>query len=624
MKNLKDEKIVILDAGSQYGKVIDRRVRESNCYCDLRALETKAHELIGYKGIIISGGPNSFEDPNAPRCDPEILNLNIPILGICYGMQWLNYIYGGCVSKGTLREDGQIDIEIDNSSKIFDGLQTIQPVLLTHGDSVSNLPTELKIIGKSENAISAIEHGTKPIYGLQFHPEVDLTTNGVKIFKNFLFNICNMLGSYTIDDKISKAVEDIQSQVKNKDVVVLISGGVDSSVCSALLYKALGADKVHGIHINTGFMRFNEDNLVKESLEKAGFKLSVIHSEDDFLNGTTEINGKKTDKLRQVIQPEEKRKIIGDTFIKVVLTEIEKLGLKEYFLAQGTLRPDLIESASSLASHKADVIKTHHNDTALVRVKRQEGLIVEPLKEYHKDEVRQIGKILNLPEELLYRHPFPGPGLAIRILCLEDPYITENFAQIQAILTEKFSDCEISAKLLPIRSVGVQGDCRSYSYVVGLTGTPNWKKVFSLAKEIPKSIHLVNRIVYILGSKIDSSDISTTKTYLNEESINQLKLVDFLVNQKIFNYDNGYLVKKISQLPVILAPISFSATGLRSIVLRPFITNDFMTGRAAVPGQDFPEDLLNEISEEVTKGNCKVSKVLYDLTSKPPGTTEWE
>lgn len=623
--SLNEEKIVILDAGSQYGKVIDRRVRESNCYCDLLPLETKAEFLNGkYKGIIISGGPNSFEDPEAPRCDPEILNLGIPVLGICYGMQWMNFIYGGSVTHGKVREDGQIDIEIDNTSLIFEGLEKIQSVLLTHGDSVSNIPSELKVIGKSTNAISALEHVSKPIYGVQFHPEVDLTINGNKIFHNFLYKICKMSGTYTIDDKISKAIQDIQNQVKDKDVVVLVSGGVDSSVCCALLYKALGIDKVHGIHINTGFMRHNEDNLVKDSLEKAGFKLSVIQSSNDFFDGTTEINEQKTDKLRNTINPEQKRKIIGDTFIKVVIAEIEKLGLKEYFLAQGTLRPDLIESASTLASKKADVIKTHHNDTALVRVKREEGLIVEPLKEYHKDEVRQIGKMLGLPDELVFRHPFPGPGLAIRILCLEEPFITETFESIQETLSSQFSDDEISAFLLPIRSVGVQGDSRTYSYVVGLSGKQNWDKMFHIAKEIPKVIHSVNRVVYIFGNKIERSNISTTKTYLNEEAVDQIKKADYFVNKSLLEYKSGSVSKIISQLPIILAPISFSEKSLRSIVLRPFITNDFMTGRAAVPTIDIPIELLDLIATELSKSEYKISRVLYDLTSKPPGTTEWE
>lgn len=618
------EKIAILDAGSQYGKVIDRRVRELKCECEILPLNTPASIIrSSYQGIIISGGPNSFQDKNAPVCDPSLIELDIPILGICYGMQWLNIIYGGKVESGSIREDGQIEIEIDSTNLLFDGLDKREKVLLTHGDSCQDLPEELQVIGRSPNHIASLKHKKKPFYGVQFHPEVDLTVNGKKILENFLLKVCKFSGSFKIEDRLTKAIEEIQAQVLEKDVVVLASGGVDSTVCCALLYKALGVEKVHAIHINNGFMRMNEDVLVKEALEKIGFQLKVIDASQAFYNGVTNINSQQTAALNTIINPEEKRKIIGDTFMKVIMKEIESLGLKHFILAQGTLRPDLIESASHLASSKADIIKTHHNDTALVREKRKEGLIIEPLKDYHKDEVRQLGRLLGLPEQLVARHPFPGPGLAIRILCLDQPFITKEFDQIQMNLKDIAKSFGFSANLLPIKSVGVQGDGRSYSYVAAIHGKQEWEGLFQLAKEIPKTIHQINRIVFVFG-EFEEKNISFTKTLLEEDVILQLKNADFIANGLLFKLEKGEIMKTISQIPVVLIPISFGKNGERSIVLRPFITNDFMTGVAAVPDKDIPAIALNEIAAEITE-KCKgISRVLLDLTSKPPGTTEWE
>lgn len=621
---MQSDKIAILDAGSQYGKLIDRRVRELHCCSELLPLDTPLASLeTSYKGIIISGGPNSFQAKDAPMCDPSLLNSSIPILGICYGMQWLGLVFGGQVKGGKIREDGQIPIEIDTKDFLFAGLEEKQMVLLTHGDSVHEISEEIEVIARSPNHIAGIKHKKKPFYGVQFHPEVDLTVNGKKILENFLFKICLCSGNYKIEDRLQKAVDEIRSQVQDKNVVVLASGGVDSTVCCALLYKALGQQKVHAIHINNGFMRMKEDTLVKEALEKIGFKLQVVDASQEFINGNTEIEGKKYGPLHSVVNPEEKRKIIGDTFIKVIMKEIQNLSLNDYFLAQGTLRPDLIESASHLASSKADVIKTHHNDTALVREKRKEGLIIEPLKDYHKDEVRQLGRLLGLPESLVGRHPFPGPGLAIRILCLDEPYRTKDFDIIDQNLREITLKQGYEAALLPIKSVGVQGDGRSYSYVAALSGKANWDRLFELAREIPKTFHQINRVVYVFGD-INKEKISVTKTFLVEETIQQLKEADFFANELLFELEQGAVMKKISQVPIVLIPISFDIIGERSIVLRPIITNDFMTGAAAIPGIDIPSEALNQIAKEIIKRTKGISRVLLDLTSKPPGTTEWE
>ena len=306
-----------------------------------------------------------------------------------------------------------------------------------------------------------------------------------------------------------------------------------------------------------------------------------------------------------------------------------KLDASRVLLAQGTLRPDLIESASKLAntSGTASTIKTHHNDTALVRRLRDQGSIIEPLKDYHKDEVRALGMDLGLPKHLVWRQPFPGPGLAIRILCARKPYLPENCDKIGKDISDVVTSINTSVKstLLPCRSVGVQGDCRSYRSLVGLSCSstnPNWSELLKIAREIPKKNHSVNRIVYVFGSELKESVIKTiTPTVLSKECTNQLRAADDIVNQTLIKYD---LIRKMSQVPVILFPCDFGVKGSRAIAVRTFITNDFMTGVPATPGKEMPSDALSEIVSRILKEVPGVSRVCYDLTSKPPATTEWE
>jgi GMP synthase (glutamine-hydrolysing) len=304
----------------------------------------------------------------------------------------------------------------------------------------------------------------------------------------------------------------------------------------------------------------------------------------------------------------------------------QNLGLdpERTILAQGTLRPDLIESGSRLASGKADVIKTHHNDTELVRQLRAEGRVLEPLKDLHKDEVRALGEMLGLPAELVWRQPFPGPGLAIRIICAKDAFI-ENYDEVATQLAE-FGDDKTTVNLLPIKTVGVQGDGRSYSYAAVLSGEENWSKLFDLAREIPKKVkgaNGVNRVVFAFGEPIESGDKEAiTPTLLTSDVIEQERRADHIVNEILREYG---LNRSLSQVPVILTPVSFGEAGKRSVAIRPFITNDFMTGRPAVPGQDMPEEALHEIVKSLLADqDLNLARVMLDLTSKPPGTTEWE
>jgi len=641
------EKVAILDAGAQYCKVIDRRVRELNVESVIASMNTPAQNLLGYKALIISGGPASVYDADAPKYDPDIfgktfLSYGIPILGICYGMQLANHHFGGKVEgqivvqdgkQVRIREDGQDKIRIfQNQKGLFEGLSLEETVLLTHGDSCTALAPGFYATSISANGIIAsIEDPARKIYGVQFHPEVDLTPNGKRIMSNFLYNIAGCDGTYTVEDRGEKAKTYIRSMTKGHKLKAFVSGGVDSTVGATLSFSAVGAENVDAIIVDNGFMREGEIEQVLASTGRIGMKLRVIDAKEGFANATTEIErkgnkqGYQTKPLNQVVAPEEKRRIIGDYFMKIAMREMGMETLQspaEYFLLQGTLRPDLIESASKLASAAgtAAVIKTHHNDTPLVRAFRERGLIVEPLTEYHKDEVRQLGESLGLPAEIVWRQPFPGPGLAVRILCTEQPYITDKFEAINGRLKDEFSKDGIFATLLPMQTVGVQGDGRSYSYAACLSGKQDWARLFEIAASIPKTIREVNRVVYAFGDTIDGPVTDVTTTHLTPDVISKIREADVVVNGKLVEYE---LIRQLSQVPVILAPVNFGKEGTHSVAIRTFITNDFMTGVPAVPGEKMPEKCLHEMVEQLLGVNG-VSKILYDLTAKPPATTEWE
>ena len=623
---MKPEKIVILDAGGQYAKVIDRKVRELGVESDLLPLNTSVTKLQDYAAIIISGGPQSVYGISAPKYDHNLLKLDKPILGICYGMQLLAHAEGGKVNKKQRREDGPCLISVDPQSLLFAGLNETQTVLMSHGDSVSHLPKNYEQIAQSGNLIAAIANSSAKKYGVQFHPEVDLTENGQKMLSNFLFKIVQLKASFTLEDREKKAIAYIKSAIGDKQVLLLASGGVDSTVCAALLQKALKPEQIIALHVDSGFMRQDESQAVKIALAKIGINLTVIDAKQDFFAAKTKIAGQEIGPLTKITDPQVKRKIIGDTFIKVTENYLRTLNLDldNVFLAQGTLRPDLIESASKNVSQVAATIKTHHNDTEIVRALRERGRVIEPLAEYHKDEVRQLGLKLGLPNDLVWRQPFPGPGLAIRILCAETAYFTADHDNIIRDL-EQFVPAPYLATLLPIRSVGVQGDGRTYSYAVALGIEKNelvdWNLVFALAREIPKLFHQINRVVFVFNHAKTSLIKKITPTFLTDQSLSKLRMADKIVNDLL---QQNNLLQKISQVPVILIPIDFDGGDKHSVVIRPFMTNDFMTGLAATPGKEIPLVVIENMVEQILQKVAGVSRVLYDLTSKPPGTTEWE
>ncbi len=506
--------IAILDFGSQYSKIIARKIREINVYCEVvpHTISLKEIKEKKFKGIILSGGPHSVFNPESPKCDKEIINSNMPLLGICYGMQLIAQELNGEVNAGKSQEYGSANLFIDNNFDLFEGLWLEMAIWMSHGDSVIRMPEGFQRIGHTEScSIAAMANPEKKIYGVQFHPEVTHTPKGKEIIFNFVAKICRCAPNWTSKSFIKSAIDDIQKTVKHDKVLCALSGGVDSTVVAALMKKAIG-NRLTCMFIDIGFMRFDEGKNIKEIFSKKfNINLVYIDAKDRFFN-----------KIEGVTDPEEKRKKIGEEFIRVFEEESKKLQGDHKFLAQGTLYPDVIESAIGDVSKTAVTIKSHHNVGGLPE--NIDFTIIEPLRMLFKDEVRKVGSELGLPDEIINRQPFPGPGLAIRILGEVTRESVQTVQKADAILMEEIKKANLYKKLwqsfivlLPIKTVGVQGDKRTYSQVAAIRAvksedamTANWahlpyellEKVSSrIINEVPQ----INRVVYDISSKPPST-----------------------------------------------------------------------------------------------------------------------
>ncbi len=502
------EKVLILDFGSQYTQLIARKVREHNVFSEIQPYNyplKKIREDSQICSVILSGGPSSVYDAEAPHCDAGLFKLDIPILGICYGLQHLAFSLGGEVDRAARREYGRAKLFLDRQDPLFANIREGTTVWMSHGDHLTRPPQEFEIIAHTANApIAAIRHKHKPIYGIQFHPEVSHTEQGFEILGNFLRGICGLSRSWTPASFIENAVADIRKRVGKQKVLCALSGGVDSSVVAVLLHKAIG-EQLTCVFVDTGLLRKGEaESVEKIFTEHFKINLILVKKRRLFLN-----------KLNNVTDPEKKRKIIGNTFIQIFEKEAEKLG--EYnFLAQGTLYPDVIESVS--AKGPSATIKTHHNVGGLPERMRFD--LIEPLRELFKDEVRKVGKELGLPDKIIGRHPFPGPGLAIRILGEVSESRLEllrNSDQIylEELEKEKLYDkiWQAFAVLLPVQSVGVMGDERTYENVLALRAvtsmdgmTADWYPLpygflARVSNRIINEVKGVNRVVYDISSK---------------------------------------------------------------------------------------------------------------------------
>jgi GMP synthase (glutamine-hydrolysing) len=555
------ERLAILDCGAQYTKVIDRRLRQLNVESVIYPIDVAASQLKadGVRGIILSGGPHSVYEKDSPYCDGAIFELGVPVLGICYGMQLMTHHFGGVVEACSRKEYGETQIKVDTTSPLFQGLDAEQHVLMSHGDSVTQLGKGFKAIAtsRSEDAGQVVEihagicHESLPFYGVQFHPEVELSLQGVAMLERFLFQICKVSGTFKLEDRLEELLENLREQVQEHPVFVLVSGGVDSSVVAAALVKALPPEQVYAVHINTGLMRQNESDLVCDALKAIGLKhLKRLDAQDFFLDFTTvNDDGTVIGPLKTATDPEEKRRLIGDAFFRLIDQEMRET-LKEagvsadsVLLAQGTLRPDLIESGNKEVSQTAQKIKTHHNDVPLIQAQREKGLVVEPNRDLHKDEVRQVGRLLGLPEDLVIRQPFPGPGLGVRVLCATAPYGLDRYDALNQDLKSVASEFGLRACILPVRTVGVQGDGRTYSYVAAIEAddfdsVEGFQAVRHAARELTNRLPMINRIALnIAPQKALPSEIKTiTPTTLTPDVITQLHAWDAVVTDFTFKH----------------------------------------------------------------------------------------
>ena len=628
-----EEKCAILDCGGQYTKVIDRKVRELGVKSEIFPIGVAPEKLVGFGGMILSGGPASVWEKGAPEYDGRIFELGIPTLGICYGMQLVNEHFGGKVVPNFKTEYGQIEINIDNTCPLFAGLDTREKVLMSHGDAVEKFADGFIRIADTDGVTAGIYNAEKKIAAVQFHPEVDPTVHGLKMLENFLRGICGFKETYALEDRIETSLRMIREKVGDGKVIVLVSGGVDSAVTAALLVKALGSDKVYGIHIDHGMMRKNESDLICANLADLGLtQMQRINAEDAFFHTALTIDGESYKPLSQTCEPEKKRAIIGHMFFVVTEEAAKALNLDfdTAYLGQGTLRPDLIESGNPDVSGYAHKIKTHHNDVGVIRALRDRGHVVETNWDWHKDEVRQVARMLGLDEAIASRQPFPGPGLGVRILCtdnsgrnLTDAEKEEKYAPLVDFVAQ--SGTPYAADLAPIQSVGVQGDHRSYKNMTVLytkaEGDPadtDMEALYALAKTIPNELNYINRVTYCLNESAGVPELVCTPTHICHETAELLRELDDITTRHLMN-------KNIAQCFAVLVPITAHAGKSYSVAMRAVCTTDFMTAQSAVPGVDFPLEALKAARDEMMERfGDTVSLVLYDVTGKPPATVEWE
>jgi GMP synthase (glutamine-hydrolysing) len=554
-------------------------------YADVKPSETPASELAGRKGIIISGGPDSVYEPGSPQIDPRILSIDSAVLGICYGQQLMTYVLGGGVSKGEKGEYGFAKFHT-RPHPLFANLNGELQVWMNHRDQVQSVPQGFEVLGDTSTcAVAAMAHSTRPLMAVQFHPEVAHTEQGHQILSNFVFGVCHCEKDWDPKDRIGPIEKEIRAIAAERNVFFFVSGGVDSTVAYTLCLRALGPDRVFGIYVDTGLMREGETTYVKGLFEQLGATdFRVEEAEAEFLKA-----------LAGVTDPETKRHIIGEQFVAV---QDRILGSGQFLdghwiLGQGTIYPDTIESGGTA---KADVIKTHHNRVAGIQKLIEMGRLIEPLASFYKDEVREIGEEMGIPGEFLHRHPFPGPGLAIRCLCSET----------SAPVTRADPGW-----LLPIRSVGVKGDSRSYHSVLALEGLPEDETATDLVNRMMD----INRVVGLVHARAPIAEMTSSPATLTEERLKRLRAADAIVRQ--LSEESGF-DRQVWQFPVVLIPLG-AGDRPDSVVLRPIHSVDGMTAQVV----RMPRQLLHGMTHELLAVNG-ICGVFYDLTHKPPGTIEWE
>jgi len=596
----KDHAIAIIDLGGQYCHLISRRLRDLGFHSDILDHDAPAAVVRQYAGVILSGGPSSVYDADSPKVDPAVIETGHPVLGICYGHQLLAQAMGARVERGK-SEFGSSDFDVTGDSSLFRGSPPNLKVWMSHSDSVSELPAGAHSIGATDACdTAAFADEGRRWFGLQFHPEVDHTEYGTELLGNFA-RICGLVARDPHASRVDDIVEQIRAQVGADSVFFLVSGGVDSMVAFSLCARALGRERVLGLYVDTGFMRLGEADELTANLAPLGLEDRVhIHDASQLF----------FDRLAGVLDPEEKRRIIGRAFVDIQSEAMRRFGIDDrgWFLGQGTIYPDTIESGGKKG--KAALIKTHHNRCEEIRVLMEKGRVVEPLVELYKDEVRQVGRDLGLRADLLGRWPFPGPGLAIRVLC------SATRADRIATVIDDPALAPHDGFDFPIKSVGVQGDARTYRRMVALTGPLDYDVLHRTSTRLCNANTDFNRITYVVGTTGGTSigDASLVARGLVRSRVRVLQEADAIVRRVAAARD---LLSTVWQFPVILLPVTLA--GLEVVVLRPVDSENGMTANFS----RLSPAILHEIADTILT-QCAVGAVLLDVTDKPPATIEWE
>jgi GMP synthase (glutamine-hydrolysing) len=506
------------------------------------------------------------------------------------------------------REWGPADLQVQGEHLLFAGLDASEPVWMSHYDSVVTVGPEFQELGFTvtaggEHRYAAIGSDTLKRYGFQFHPEVDDTTHGTEMLSNFVFRICGCEASWRMEQYLEEEMERIRGQVGDESVFLLASGGVDSTVSAVIIGKALGPERLHLLHIDNGLMRKGESTRVLERFQEMGLgeNLHFVDASDTFLEA-----------LAGAVDPEEKRRIIGDTFVRVFQEKARELKIEDHLLGQGTIYPDTIETGGT---RRADVIKTHHNRVPIIQRMVEEGKVVEPLAELYKVEVRELGERLGISRELLWRHPFPGPGLGVRLLCNSGQPDRVGFETAEPILAEVIRRFGLEALLLPIRSVGVKADLRAYEHPVLLSGDAPWDTLIRAGSAVTKEVPGINRCIWNLapGTPASARPLATTVT---RERLDLLREADDIVMTALRRHG---LYDEIWQCPTVLVPLQVGDEEGELVVVRPILSERAMTARP----YPLPEPVLEDLRRDVLALDG-VSGLALDITSKPPGTIEWE
>ncbi len=581
--------ITVLDAGGQYCHLIARKVRELGVYADVRPSDTPAAELADARGLIISGGPSSVYADGSPRIDPAILDQKAGVLGICYGLQLMAYELGGVVRKGDKGEYGMAALTGLSPHPLFAGIDAPGQVWMSHRDRVEAVPPGFEIIASTDTcAVAGMAHRDRPLLAVQFHPEVVHTQDGTRMLSNFLFSMCGCERDWDPKDRIRPVEEQIRKAAGERSIFFFVSGGVDSTVAYTLCLRALPPERVYGIYVDTGLMRAGETAYVRDLFARLGaVAFHVESAQAEFLRA-----------LDGVSDPELKRHIIGEQFVKVQERVLNSGQFADgnWVLGQGTIYPDTIESGGSA---KADLIKTHHNRVAGIQKLIDAGRIVEPLASFYKDEVREIGGELGIPAEFLNRHPFPGPGLAIRCLCSET---SQTFVR------------RPEGWVIPIRSVGVQGDSRSYRPVMLVNEPPSPDAVLA-ASRFTNEMAEINRVISLVATRVPVEHMEVTRGFLTDLRLERLRQADAVVRR---HCERSGFEAQVWQFPVVLIPAG-DGHAPDSVVLRPIHSVDGMTAQVVL----MPDSLLRAMAAELLEIEG-IAGVFYDLTHKPPGTIEWE